>query len=115
MLDGTSKTIAIGEAAYWVSVKSFPVWIGSPAYEDGAVLFKTTNPINCNIGGAMSFPLKGELISGDNDDCTFSWHVSGALFGFVDGSVHFIAEDLSLRTFELLGERSDGNLLGEFE
>ncbi len=118
VLDGTSKTIAVGEAAYWVANKSYPVWIGTPVYEDGAVLFKTQNPINCNIGGVRSFPLTpGEIIqmSGGDDDCTFSWHVNGAFFGFVDGSVHFLTEDLSLRTFELLGDRMDGRVVGQFE
>ena len=118
VLDGTSKTIAIGEAAYWVANKSYPVWIGSAVYEDGAILFKTQNPVNCNIGGASSFPLSSEEIgrmNGGDDDCTFSWHVNGANFGFVDGSVHFLTEDIALRTFELLGDRMDGLLVGQLE
>ena len=117
VLDGASKTVAVGEAAYWVANKSFPVWIGPSAYEDGAVLFKTQNPINCGISGA-SFPLSpGEIaqMNGGDDDCTFSWHTNGAHFGFVDGSVHFLTDDLSLRVFELLGDRMDGYVLGQFE
>jgi prepilin-type N-terminal cleavage/methylation domain-containing protein len=122
VLDGTSKTIAVGEAAYHPGkltkplIPAFPVWIGTVT-EDGAILFKTFQPINCNIGGVKSFPLsEGEYnrIPGDDpkgkDDCTFSWHVNGAFFGFVDGSVHFLNEDLDLRTFALLGDRMDGEV-----
>ena len=44
VLDGTSKTIAIGEAAYFVDSRSFPIWIGT-VVEDGAILFQDARPI----------------------------------------------------------------------
>lgn len=113
--DGTSKTIAVGEAAYVVSVADFPMWMGTYR-EDGSVLFKTQDVINCNIGGSRSFPLQKDqldrLPSGSgSDDCAFSWHPGGALFGFVDGSVHFLNESINLRTFWLLGDRVDGEVV----
>ncbi|MEM6654756.1 MAG: DUF1559 domain-containing protein [Planctomycetota bacterium] len=117
--DGTSNTIAVGEAAYFVNRSDFPVWIGSDI-EDGAVLFKTEFPINCNLGGGQAFPLSeaaisrlpgGDPGSSDVDDCAYSWHQGGAFFGFVDGSVRFLTEDLDLTIFQLLGERSDGEVL----
>ena len=114
--DGTSKTIATGEAAYVVDIKSFPMWIGT-YIEDGSILFKTRDPINCNIGGARAFPLSANealRLPGNEkkkDDCTFSWHSGGAFFGFVDGSVHFLAESLDLRIFALLGDRLDGQII----
>lgn len=116
--DGTSKTISIGEAAYFAGIVSYPTWIGPTAREDGAVLFKTREPINCNLGKNRSFPLSKEelnlLPSGKGaDDCAFSWHTGGALFGFVDGSVHFLGEGMELRTFALLGDRMDGQPLPE--
>jgi len=120
VLDGTSKTIAIGEAAYFTDkIASFPLWIGTIA-EDGAVLFKTHEPINCNLSGARSFPLTGgdkdrlDLLGNYADDCAFSWHTNGAFFGFVDGSVRFLTENLETRTFALLGDRMDGRVVGEF-
>jgi prepilin-type N-terminal cleavage/methylation domain-containing protein len=117
VLDGTSKTIAVGEAAYYSSIVSYPTWVGSTANEDGSILFKTQDVINCNIS-ARSFPLSQEeldlLPSGSGqDDCSFSWHANGALFGFVDGSVHFFTENIALRTFELLGDRTDGEVIGD--
>lgn len=120
VIDGTSKTIAIGEAAYVIDTQSFPNWLGTYA-EDGAILFKTENVINCNIGGAASFPLDSfkaqqlqVLPSSDRDDCAFGWHPGGVLFGYVDGSVHLLSENLDLRIFALLGERSDGEVFNDF-
>jgi prepilin-type N-terminal cleavage/methylation domain-containing protein len=114
--DGTSHTIAAGEAAYVPNslLKAFPVWIGSYR-EDGAVLFKTQSQINCNISG-VGYPLSEwdqqnlASVSGD-DDCTFSSHPGGAFFVFVDGSVHWLSENLELRTFALLGMKNDGEIL----
>ncbi len=117
VLDGTSKTIAVGEAAYYVGTADFPMWLGSVT-EDGSVLFKTTTVINCNLGGWKTFPLPSNVIQevlppgGLRDDCALSWHTGGAFFGFVDGSVHFLTENIDLRTFALLGDRLDGEIIG---
>ncbi|TWT95255.1 putative major pilin subunit [Botrimarina colliarenosi] len=115
--DGTSKTIATGESAYFVDVSSFPTWAGA-FYEDGAVLFKTRDVINCRLSSSLQFPLSEEVISqlpggSGSDDCSYSWHPGGAQFGFVDGSVHFLTEDLDLRVFQLLGDRRDGEIFSE--
>jgi hypothetical protein len=114
--DGTTHTIAVGEAAYVpsASLKAFPVWIGSTA-EDGAVLFKTEVQVKCNING-IGYPLsesdQGNLPGGSGqDDCTFSEHFGGAFFVFVDGSVHWLSENIELRTFALLGMKNDGEIL----
>ena len=55
VLDGTSKTIAVGESAYFIGNQEFPMWMGTYV-EDGSILFKTQNPINCNLGGPRQFP-----------------------------------------------------------
>ena len=105
--DGTSNTIALGEAAYTLDISNFPYWMGT-FIEDGSILFKTEDVINCNAAG-VAFPLAPEQLSlFPDDDCAYSWHVGGAFFGFVDGSVHFLTEDLDLRAFMLLGDRLDG-------
>ena len=119
VLDGTSKTIAVGEAAYFESAGSFPIWMGT-YIEDGSILFKTENLINCNLGGARPFPLSqqelNQLPAGSGtDDCAYSWHNGGALFGLVDGSVQFLSENLDLRVFALLGDRLDGEVVRGFD
>ena len=105
--DGTSNTIAIGEAAYTLDITNFPYWMGT-FVEDGSILFKTEDVINCNAAG-LGFPLSSEEVNlFPDDDCAFSWHPGGAFFGLVDGSVQFLTEDLDLRVFMLLGDRIDG-------
>lgn len=115
--DGTSQTIAAGEAAYVPNFRAFPVWIGSHS-EDGSILFKTETEINCRIGGA-AYPLNEwnfEQIPGGpgQDDCAFSAHVGGAFFTFVDGSVQWLTENLEIRTFALLGMRNDEKVVPGF-
>jgi prepilin-type N-terminal cleavage/methylation domain-containing protein len=115
VLDGTSKTIALGEAAYVYNndFRDYPIWMGT-AREDGSILFKTENPINCNIGGQRTFPMTDEernRMVGQGDDCAFSWHQGGAFFGYVDGSVHFLTEKLEVRTLVLLGDRMDSQVI----
>jgi prepilin-type N-terminal cleavage/methylation domain-containing protein len=43
-----------------------------------------------------------------------SMHVGGAQFLLVDGSVRFISENINYATYQYLGGRADGNVLGEF-
>jgi prepilin-type N-terminal cleavage/methylation domain-containing protein len=114
VIDGTSNTIAIGESAYFITYLDFPFWMGA-FREDGSVLFKTEEVINCNAAG-VALPLNEDTVQRfPNDDCAYSWHPGGAFFGFVDGSVHFLSEDLELRAFMLLGDRYDQQLLANYE
>ncbi len=39
----------------------------------------------------------------------YSNHPGGAMFVFVDGSVHFLSETINLTTFRRLADRRDGN------
>jgi hypothetical protein len=116
VLDGTSKTIAVGEAAYVYNadLRDYPIWMGT-AREDGSILFKSENPINCNISGKRSFPMTQDEINQmiGEDDCAFSWHMNGAFFGFVDGSVHFLTENVETRFVVMLGNRADGEVIGD--
>jgi prepilin-type N-terminal cleavage/methylation domain-containing protein/prepilin-type processing-associated H-X9-DG protein len=117
--DGTSKTIILGEAAYFVRSVAFPIWLGIYG-DDGAVMFQTEDPINCGISGTRSFPLSQAQIDMmpwgiESDDCAFSWHTGGAYFAFVDGSVRFLDENIELRTFRLLGDRMDDEVIRELE
>ncbi len=115
--DGTSKTIATGEAAYTTIPADFPTWIGSYK-EDGSVLFGQRAPINCNLGAAphplSRFDIERLPGGSDVDDCAISWHPGGVQFGYVDGSVHFLSDSVDFRVFILLGERADGEILSDF-
>jgi prepilin-type N-terminal cleavage/methylation domain-containing protein/prepilin-type processing-associated H-X9-DG protein len=119
--DGTSKTIGVGESAYAISSKAWPIWMGMYS-ESGNVMFETEDQINCGISGVKNFPLNdGEMdrivaVAGpEPTDCTFSWHASGAYFAFVDGSVRFLDENLERTTFWLLGDRMDDLVISELD
>ena len=109
--DGTSKTIALGESAYVPADNDWPVWIGGIA-RDEQTLFKTQPPsvINCSVGPKV---FRGQVI---DDDCAYGWHSGdGAQFVFADGSVHFLSAAIEWLTYQNLGDRKDGAVLGSFE
>ncbi|MEM9754048.1 MAG: DUF1559 domain-containing protein [Planctomycetota bacterium] len=119
VVDGTSKTIAIGESAFYVEAQEFPVWLGTD-FQDASLLFKTDNvtPLNCLVGGPWSYPSSDEFLlrfpdDDQREDCSYGWHVGGVYFGFVDGSVRFLTDDLDQRVYWLLGDRMDGEIIGE--
>jgi prepilin-type N-terminal cleavage/methylation domain-containing protein/prepilin-type processing-associated H-X9-DG protein len=117
--DGASKTILIGEAAYFIRPHHYPIWMGMFG-DDGSVMFQTEDPINCNLSGVRSFPLTADQIGrtphgSESDDCAFSWHTDGAYFAFVDGSVHYLSENVELRTYQLLGDRMDDEVIAGLE
>jgi len=43
-----------------------------------------------------------------------SQHPGGVMFLLCDGSTHFIRDDIDYATFRNLGERADGNVLGDY-
>ena len=43
-----------------------------------------------------------------------SAHEGGVQFVLCDGSVHFLSENVDYSVFRNLGERADGNVIGEF-
>ena len=64
--------------------------------------------INCwESGGPTAF------WESPDDDCAWSFHPGGAMFGFADGSTHFIDENITDQTYYNLGSRLDGRVLGQ--
>jgi len=43
-----------------------------------------------------------------------SQHPGGVMFLLCDGSTHFVRDDIDYATFRNLGERADGNRLGDY-
>ncbi len=54
------------------------------------------------------------LIKGLNNNSAMSMHVGGVHFVLGDGSVRFLSQNTSGLTYQLLAQRADGQVLGEF-
>jgi len=99
--DGVSNTLMIGEKAveYYETL--------SPQFRWGWHSTRNTvTPLNKSIG------------TSPYDDTTrapfASSHVGGGHFTMGDGSVRFISENINQDTYKYLGDRADGNVIGEF-
>ncbi len=97
--DGTTNTFALGESSYMNDPESWPLALGA-MYEDESVLAKT----DANAIPNTTF----------DDDSFVSFHVGGVFFALCDGSVRFVNENIDAETYFNLGERDDGNVIGEF-
>jgi prepilin-type processing-associated H-X9-DG protein len=105
VLDGTSNTIAVGEAytqfmreidgPTHANVHDFKVWVG-------------TNNQHQNIVAEAG---TAHIINGTRDDSFASQHVGGAQFLFADGSVSFISENIDMVTFGRLADKADGQVV----
>ena len=118
--DGTSQTIMMGEVRGWCS--GF-LYRKSWALSEG-LWFATTAPINMPTcpgeRGVPSDPNNGgpgcqAKENGWNAAMGFkSKHPGGAMFGLLDGSVQFIRENIDHTTYQMLGDRRDGNPVSGF-
>jgi prepilin-type N-terminal cleavage/methylation domain-containing protein/prepilin-type processing-associated H-X9-DG protein len=116
--DGLSNMLLTGESSYVTGnstavasitvVEDWPIWIGGPD-SDESIRFngRTTAIINCQC-------TVNTMYAAISDDCAFSWHPGGAQFSFCDGSVRFITQNISTKTWCDLNSRDDGHPLGDF-
>ena len=94
--DGTSNTIFVGEAKRGSTNNHFQ-------WTDPWSVISTNQGLN-TPGYATQY----------YNNRFSSYHVGGAQFLLVDGSVRFISENIDLRLFGHLGTKSGGEPLGEF-
>lgn len=121
IIDGTSNTVIVCESSYAVSqnpgftgatnpgeTEDWPIWLGAPGTDESIrVNGRTSAPINARTSPARMW----WAISNDS---AFSYHVGGATFGFVDGSVHFLSENIDMQTYCDLHDMRDGQVLGDW-
>ncbi len=107
IIDGTSNTVAVGEVTETADVRednlghsNWPIWAGG------------NNNGGCNgkhIGNTfriMDIDFFLNRKTGWESDNSFgSQHTGGANFLFVDGSVHFLSEEIDLNLYRALGTR----------
>lgn len=127
LIDGTSKTVMIGETKYVGNPQSFAStnawwpWSAAIRADDNQQLCSLFN-ISATVD-PINFPQNGEyteadvrrtqgLAQGDNhggQQRVFgSWHQGGAHFLMADGSVLFLNENMDVATYRSLGKRADG-------
>jgi prepilin-type N-terminal cleavage/methylation domain-containing protein len=124
--DGTSNTLFIGETLpeYFEPMR-FASTYGWPGGNNHIAQGQTIQPINWKID---RIPVTTPAFvscgcdattnpSGDKARCIMNWavtwgfksnHPNGAMFALVDGSVHFISQNIDHRTYQHLGCRDDG-------
>ncbi|QDS90866.1 Type II secretion system protein G precursor [Rosistilla ulvae] len=105
VLDGTSNTIAVGEAytefqrqidgPSHSNSQDFKVWIG-------------TNNQHQNVVAEAGI---AHVLNGTRDDSFASQHPGGVQFSFADGSVSFVSENIDMVTFGRLADKADGEVV----
>jgi prepilin-type N-terminal cleavage/methylation domain-containing protein/prepilin-type processing-associated H-X9-DG protein len=113
--DGLSNVIAVGEVRGWCSGH---LWRKGWALSEG-LWFATTAPINLpTCPGERGVPMNLNTGGTGCQNKENAWnanmgfkslHPNGAQFVFVDGSVHFLAQTIDHTTYQMLGDRQDGN------
>lgn len=120
--DGTTNVICMGEVrgicsdalGYW------PPGTGGGWADSESLWFATTPPINFpNCPGEMGNPSTGGTgcrspINWNTGMGFKSQHTGGAQFLMCDGAVRFIAENINHDTYQMLGDRWDGNPVSNF-
>ena len=116
ILDGTSKTIAMGEVLPDCNYELIRFgWWDSQIFYVG-----TAPPINYDSCTPLT-----PAWPNPNTNCStfFNWntssgfkskHPGGAQFVFADGAVHFITENIDYRNYQRLGDRRDGEVVEPF-
>jgi prepilin-type N-terminal cleavage/methylation domain-containing protein/prepilin-type processing-associated H-X9-DG protein len=113
--DGTSNVIALGEVRGWCSGFQYTNGWSLPE----GLWFATTTPINTpTCPGEHGVP-RNPGVGGSGCQATQnSWntsmgfkslHPNGAQFAFTDGSVHYLQQNIDHTTYQMLGDRQDGN------
>jgi prepilin-type N-terminal cleavage/methylation domain-containing protein len=115
--DGTSNVIAAGEIRPncgdhtnngWFHMNS--CWVATTA--------PINFPINCYNEARVQTPANPAGCNEPDNWTTSqgfkSMHTGGAQFVLCDGSVRFISQNIDYRTYQRLGDRRDGEVVGEF-
>ena len=101
LLDGTSKTLLIGEVQDPTNPPNR--WWFALRHQDS--MRSTDNSVNTPAGQGVTYPAAGGV-----NGAFGSQHPGGAMFALVDGSVRFVDEAIDLTVYRLLGQRASGQV-----
>jgi prepilin-type N-terminal cleavage/methylation domain-containing protein/prepilin-type processing-associated H-X9-DG protein len=116
--DGLSQTLLLGESLPATDAHMRAGWYTSYGSQLSTTIIPMNYPINesdtswCGAGGA------GPCNSMANNQVAWGFrsrHTHGVNFTFVDGSVHFLTDSIDHKTFQLLGCKNDGQVIGPYE
>lgn len=97
-VDGTSNTMATGEVIGSHLAAGSNWWMMGARHLDG--LRTTNNPLNTAVGLG--------ILSGGANGAFASKHTGGAMFGYLDGSVRFISQNINLPVYQAMSTRFGG-------
>jgi prepilin-type N-terminal cleavage/methylation domain-containing protein/prepilin-type processing-associated H-X9-DG protein len=118
--DGQSNTLLIGETKPGeTDYQRFPPPAGWAYWSNGAQI-QTIQPINYPIDKTDTSWCGSSSGGAGATHNLYNWNVAwgaksnhpgGANFCFVDGSVHYISQDVDTRTYQYMGCRNDGQTI----
>jgi len=113
--DGLSNTIFVGEILAMCNDHTGGLWNYN---QGGNAHASTAVPINNMTTCPNSSRITNPACTNPNN-WNYSWgfrsqHTGGAHFLLGDGTVRFIGENISYQTYQRLGGRADGQVVGEF-
>ncbi len=114
--DGTSNTIAMGEVRFFCNKWN---WLDGRGWANGdSHWYATAAPINFpTCSDTTGFGAGACTMNQDNWNSQFGFkskHVGGAHLLLCDGSVRFVSQNIDMFTYQKLGDRADGQVVGEF-
>jgi prepilin-type N-terminal cleavage/methylation domain-containing protein/prepilin-type processing-associated H-X9-DG protein len=123
--DGTSNTLLFGERYHGDPIYDSDPYVDDKLYfwawayyssNSGDVLFGTSGPINWKLpDNFASLPnTQKDAYIRQRRSNAGSGHAGGANFGLADGSVRFVSETISPITYNALGTRRGGEVLGDY-
>ena len=109
LTDGTSNTALVGEA----TTKDSTIG-GSVIDRPGGLWIGTASDIDTAAVMQLMDDVPALLINGTSPTAFSSAHIGGAQFLFGEGRVQFLSENIDALTYQYLGQKTDGKVLGEF-
>jgi prepilin-type processing-associated H-X9-DG protein len=116
--DGTSQTLLLGESLPSTNAHMLFGWYTSYGSQLATTIIPINYPVNESDTSWCGSASAGPCFSMVNNNVSWGFrsrHRGGANFTFVDGSVHFLTESIDQKTFQLLGCKNDGQVIGPYD